>query len=270
MKQTIFLLLVIGAIFVAVAIMAVLSLLRKVEFGRTIGLLCSRAVRAFFWSGFVRIILQCYLDFSVTALLLFVMQGSFIAAAVGVTLGLVGFLAYTGWWLKMKQADLDAYEETVGTLFRGIKTEKLSSIMYYIVFMVRRLAFATITVFAGPFDGGLSIVLAVSLSISYHLYLLIVKPNRSRKVQYLEVIGEVLLLYSIFGIMFCEYDPDPLKKYRIGWFSVGCVVSLILLHVINLLREAVVHAYYYIKRVYTQYRQESQESSESEPSEAIK
>jgi hypothetical protein len=74
MTHTIFLLALCGVALAIVTLLAVLSQLRRFEFSWTVGNFGRRAVRAFFWNGFIRIIIQCYLDFAVTTMLLYVIS----------------------------------------------------------------------------------------------------------------------------------------------------------------------------------------------------
>jgi len=155
----------------------------------------------------------------------------------------------------------------VGTLVYGIKI-KLSAVLYYVVFLIRRMAFACISVFAGSFDGALALTLAIGLGILYQTYLCSIKPNSNRKIQRMEVIGEILLLYCLVGVMFCEKEPHPMIKYHLGWFSTVCVCGLILLQLINLIRETCLSAYQLIRKWYLQRKQakdDDENSAQEEP-----
>ena len=83
------------------------------------------------------------------------------------------------------------------------------AVCYNVVILIRRIIFAAITAFAGSLDGGLTVVLVVTEFILFSLYRVVVKPQSRPTGNRIELISEVLLTYSFFGMMAVLFTTDP-------------------------------------------------------------
>lgn len=170
-------------------------------------------------------------------------------------------------WKHKDNLDDKEVRTKYGTLWMGLRTKSMNALMYNVVFLTRRFLFALISVFAGPYDAGLALVLQVSLCIAYCLYLLEARPQESPKDQRLELAAEILLLYCFCSILFCEIERRPETKYGFGWFSVICSFTLILVMYLNMLFEAVSKLILYIKIKFRKQLGIKKEESEAEEEE---
>jgi hypothetical protein len=120
--------------------------------------------KTIFWNTIIRTFIQSYLEFSVSTLLLttvkeptistdkpidptksdYVKAGLQLSVLIVVPIGLYCLLRY-----KFKELGNEDVKQKIGTLYEGIKSSQTAATTYFIVFMVRRLLFAFITVFAG-------------------------------------------------------------------------------------------------------------------------
>ena len=74
-----------------------------------------------------------------------------------------------------------------------MKKTQLLSIIYNVFFLLRRLAFAFVTVFVGNSDAGLALCLVVLINLFYNLYLIQIKPHDSFRSNLIESTSELLL-----------------------------------------------------------------------------
>ena len=61
-----------------------------------------------------------------------------------------------------------------------------------------------------------------------------VRPWKEQKANTMEFVSEVLLLWCFFGIFFCETESNPFIKLSMGWFSVACIATLVIMHLLNM------------------------------------
>ena len=179
-----------------------------------------------------------------------------ITAAVS-TLGLIAIPIFVFFFVKEKydkhEIDEVSCKTKYGTLWEGTDTRNFAAVQYSTVFLVRRLVFAVVSVNIGPWDGGLVIITVCYINLAQQvLYLLVVKPNAEPKEQMLEVICEILLTYFFYGLMIAEAWPQPLTKFRIGWFSVGSIGLLFVIMLGNILIDSVKKNYLWLKSLYLQ------------------
>lgn len=61
---------------------------------------------------------------------------------------------------KFDRYDLDdeSIKAKYGVLWEGYNTKNFAAVQYQTIFLVRRLAFAVVSVFIGPWDGGLVLI----------------------------------------------------------------------------------------------------------------
>lgn len=114
----------------------------------------------------------------------------------------------------------------------GIDKARFGALLYSVVFLSRRMLYALASAFIGTFDGGLTLVMVSLISLAYHVYICKVRPQEDINANKVELTSEVLLLYSIFGLMVCELEENPVNRYGVGWFSVSLIVSLVTLQVV--------------------------------------
>jgi hypothetical protein len=255
-------LLIAGALVGIAALAAVFAyVLRKLKPNTSVEKACSSVVQNVFWNGVIRFGIQTYLDLAVVSLLLTTLfnQGDpvfgsqmepssrlltgFAAAALFAT---IPILLFRFLWTRFRW--LDDQASRYGTLWSGLKSNHFDAVIYHVVFMVRRYLFALISVFAGSYDGGLALLLNVSLSIVYCLYVTHTRPHDSTKYYRLELTIETLLLFSFYGFLACEIEPNPKTKYRFGWWSVACISVLILIMYVNMVYEGVYSLIRFIRR----------------------
>ena len=81
-----------------------------------------------------------------------------------------------GFWalLRHNRKDLESVRGKIGTLYTGIDTKRKAAMFYSPVFFIRRLMYAAVAGMVGTFDGGLCLVLVVTINEAYTLYLLVV------------------------------------------------------------------------------------------------
>lgn len=122
---------------------------------------------------------------------------------------------------------------------------------YTTVFLLRRLLFAICSVYLGQYFGGLTIIGVLYICMGYQVfYLLPVRPNLLNKDQVIEVISELLLMYFFYGVMMAETFEDQEVKFTIGWYSVSAIVLLLLINLVNIVKDSLSTHYAYFKRLY--------------------
>lgn len=224
------------------------------------------------WSGFIRVVLQAFLDFAISALLLFtiadkeddpeapMLRKSRITVAVITTLLVCATPIGLYFIIQRMRNDKETnnmskrefkekYGTQYGTLWMGFRTSQSSTSIYYIVFMVRRLLFAVFTVFVGPRDAGVVLILNLYLSIAYSVYLLASKPNNT-PTQRVEATSEIFLFYCFVGLMFCETLRNPIAKYKVGWWGVAAATLLVATLYLHILCHLINKLILIVKRIY--------------------
>jgi hypothetical protein len=142
---------------------------------------------------------------------------------------------FTMLYRKFNSLDEKAEIDKYGSLWEGVREKHFDAVIYYVVFMLRRLLFACITVLLGPFFGEIGLVSSVSLSTIYLCYLLHVSPKSSPSDNRLEIASEILLVYCFISVMMIQTQSSPRARYSLGWASVANACALVGILYINLL-----------------------------------
>lgn len=263
-QQTMFLLLVIAVCgLLAVIILSVLMFMKKCTYCRTLNHFIDRQKKWVIWNGCIRALLQSYLEFAITVAAMYLAStiegeelsaGNWIRNAVCTILLLAVPAVLYMFLSKIFYGDKINDPKTVekfGTLWTGMNTQNFYAIQYFTVFLIRRIAFAFISIYMGPVSGGLVLITVCYVSLGIQVsYLLQVRPNKNKREQYLEVISEVLLLYFFYGVLVDEMATDPVIKFHVAWGSVVCFCALFLVNIGNIVAESVTKNYAYLKALY--------------------
>lgn len=138
-----------------------------------------------------------------------------------------------------------------GTLYSNCPM-RMTAVTYNVEYLLRRLLFAIITVSAGLHNGSITLILVVTLTVLHSVYLIHLRPFYAQD-RWLDLAGEVLLLYGFFGMMICEIESgDPQNAIKIGWFSIVSLSLLTLMHIVNLASDSVTKLFAKIKTVIKQ------------------
>ena len=116
---------------------------------------CQNKKREIFWNAAIRYSLQSYLDFAVSGFLMLAISKDRTPRKLGISVStLVVLIALPLFYLgliyrKFKVLDAPCVKEAYGTLWGNSPTSRFEAVTHNVEFMIRRLAFAAIAVFAG-------------------------------------------------------------------------------------------------------------------------
>jgi hypothetical protein len=78
-----------------------------------------------------------------------------------------------------------------------------------------------------------------------------IRPNVNKKDQVIESMSEFFLLHFFYGVMMCETYDVPSVKFNFGWYSVACVVAIMLLNLFSTLYDNIRHYYTKAKALFS-------------------
>jgi len=128
-------------------------------------------------------------------------------------------------------------QEKFGTLYLGGTLKRFAAVLFNVEFLVRRALFAIVTVFIGTRTVGLTLISIVVLGTLHSVFIITTRPHTLWKRRF-ELVGECLLQFCFFGVMLCELETNPIVKYSFGWFSVASVITLVLVHLVNMMTDS--------------------------------
>jgi hypothetical protein len=59
----------------------------------------------------------------------------------------------------------------------------------------------------------------------------------------IESMSEFFLLHFFYGVMMAETYENPQVKFNFGWYSVACVIAIMLLNLFNIVLDNIRHYY---------------------------
>jgi len=239
--------------------------------------MAKKELDALVWNGVIRTVIQCYLDFSMVVCLMYMIADD---APNGQKTKLTGYVltavllaipVFFIWLMYHYRSRLEELKPKIGVLYVDYDVTRMMARHYFIVFLIRRIGFSFISVYAGPWDGGMVLTINLLIFYSYQAYLLVAKPHLDKRAWQIEVVSEILVCYCIMGTMFCESEPNPLYKYYLGWIAVGSILFLILIHLGNMMKDSAKAAvmlfrnlYFKIKIKIAAWRKKKEEKNENE------
>ena len=130
--------------------------------------------------------------------------------------------------------DMPSKKQKIGTLYMNMDTEKISALCYFIVFLVRRILFVTIT-FALINQPHLQIQAFMVCSVLYICYLTYSPLYEQRSMGKLEAFNEMLFLFCCYHlVLFANLVNKYETREQIGvsfMFMAGFLVLINMLFV---------------------------------------
>lgn len=169
---------------------------------------CKRQKQQIFFNAIIRYSLQSYLDLAVASLIGVRVSENRTKSKLATAVFLMVYvlmlpILYLGFLFKNYDSlESPAMVQKFGTLYSNCR-KRWSAVTYNVEYLSRRFLFAIITVTTGLESGSIALALVVTLSVLHSVYLIQVRPFYAwdRKI---DLVGEVLLLYCFFGLMFCS------------------------------------------------------------------
>jgi len=132
--------------------------------------------------------------------------------------------------------------ESFGTLYGTLRYHYRPALLFYVIFMARRLFFALAIVYLGDYQ-----ILQVNIfmfgSIAISMFLWRIKPFAIQAINYLEILNESSILVSGYLLNSCtDYNSNYQLKYSLGWI-------MIILSVLNIAINLSLNLYFTVKRV---------------------
>ena len=130
-------------------------------------------------------------------------------------------------------------KERYGTLYDGIRTGRPLQYNYSVVFVIRRLFFATITVFLLDFPHLAAQLFCLS-NIVYISYFGFARPHDTTLSRRLEYFNEVFLQLASYHLILFPLSVSLEDEQVMGWTMIGFIVSVFIVNltvilVINIL-----------------------------------
>ncbi|CDW82536.1 UNKNOWN [Stylonychia lemnae] len=130
-------------------------------------------------------------------------------------------------------------KEKYHTILKDLRTDSIWSLMYYPLYFLRRLAFI-FSIFVYEQQPHAQIIIYILSSIFQMIYLILVKPFETPKLNYIEILNETLVLFTAqIMIIFTDAFLDPYLRYDIGWFILSLITTVSIINMISLIAQLV-------------------------------
>ena len=126
----------------------------------------------------------------------------------------------------------------IGSMYLGLNTDRVISLTYTIVFMVRRSLFVVVMFFLSN-QPAIQMNLFIFMSNLYIIYLNQVSPYEEKQVVITETFNEVMLMLICYHfILLTDLLSDQDLKYEISKSMIGFIIAMISINMIIILRES--------------------------------
>ena len=168
--------------------------------------------KTLFWDSFIRYIIEGNLDLCYQNILFVHLYTSFDNQIDAINTGIrIFFVTVLGLWLiwstclltlKRKNLKIEEYESKFGSMYEGIKTEKLVSALYITVFCLRRMLLVLALLFLKEFDEFVMIYAFLFICSANFVYLTMAMANTVEILNKLEIFNELGLIAVLYTMMF--------------------------------------------------------------------
>ena len=165
-----------------------------------------------FWDSFIRYIIEGNLDLCYENILFVHLYASFDTTEDGLNTGIrIFFVTVLGLWLiwstcfitlKRKNLKIEEYESKFGSMYEGIKTEKLDSALYMTMFCLRRMLLVLALLFFKEFDEFVLIYAFLLVCSANFVYLTMAMANTEEILNKLEIFNELGLIAVLYTMLF--------------------------------------------------------------------
>lgn len=201
-----------------------------------------------FFTEFISITLEGYFEFLIAAYLnlskpLTSTSGEEASMYVGWYSFIVPVVIFPLMWIMiltmpLKTLNSKKFQKKYGTFFEGVRSDRKIYILYYLVYILRRMIFCALAFWAGELRYvQLIFVMYTNLAIviyqGYHC------PLRGRFVNRMELFNEVAIMAATANMsLFSGYMPDEKTKNMAGWWMVYYVTFNLLVNFVFVLQVA--------------------------------
>ena len=208
----------------------------------------ARLTQMVFWSLFLRTALNSYIFMAVAAKLGSMFEKDGYLEENQVNWPCVAFLAFMPYfsftllfYTEKNELDMTVTKQKVGSIYTGLKTETMYTLMQPMVFYLRRLCFVMAlqsTIFPIQWGG---MIWCVMFQIIYYLD---AKPYAEKSMKVTEIVNEMVLLLLVYVLpTFGDFIPNDIYKmanYRFGWVFLAILSPLFLFNTVMIFIETVV------------------------------
>ena len=149
-------------------------------------------------------------------------------------------------WRK-EIADSETFQKRFGELVVGLKHRDRMTLMYPVLFMVRRLAYAAILInlLAYSYFQLQLIVVKTFLSMVYIGSLRPYELKLANSVEFFNEIFSTLCAYIL--VTFTEFVPDAQTRYENGWSIIVAIICMIIFNLIIICYSTIANCIYKCK-----------------------
>lgn len=180
------------------------------------------------------------------------MTPSDIIASILAIVGIIVYLLFPFtvlMFIKRNINELNSKKRHYGSLYADLRTHKLSTALYMVLFMLRRLLFAVSAVFLTRWPL-VQVNLLFLQSLTVVLYLLHFRPFEDPIMNKLEIFNELcILLVTYPSLLFTGFVSEPLSQYYAGWLMIVFIILNILVNMLAVLYQGLCSLILFIKRI---------------------
>lgn len=145
---------------------------------------------------------------------------------------MIGF-PFGVWYLLWRQINKLKEEESIkrfGSTYMELRTDSKAALMYNVVYMLRRLAFALTAVLLKSLPS-IQVAFTCFQSLVVITYIAQVQPFELPLLNTMEIVNEFTILVATYHLfLFTDYVEDPNMQYILGWSMIGLTVLNILIN----------------------------------------
>lgn len=183
-----------------------------------------------FFSEFISITLEGYFEFLIAAYLnlsqpLATTNGERASLYLGWYCVIIAVIIFPLLWVMilctpLKTLNSNKFKKKYGHFFEGVKSDKKIYIMYYLVYIIRRLIFCALAFFGGELRY-VQLIFVMYCNLAVVIYQGSNNPLRGKAANRIELFNEVAIMAATANMsLFSNHMPNEKVKNMTGWWMV--------------------------------------------------
>ena len=148
---------------------------------------------------------------------------------------------------RKENARSETFQKRFGELVMELKLRDRMTLMYPVLFMARRLAYAAILINLLAHNY-FQVQLVVVKAFLFMLYIGSLRPYESKLANFVEFFNEVVsTLCAYILVTFTEYVPDAQTRYEYGWLIIVAIMCMIVVNLVIICYSTIANCIYKCK-----------------------
>jgi len=116
---------------------------------------------------------------------------------------------WTFLWRKMSSLEEENMKKLFGSTYEELRTNSRAALLFNVVYMVRRLFFAAVTVYLNEWPS-IQVILVIFHCLVVLMYLMSVRPFVDPLMNRMEIMNEIFIMAAAYHMLiFTDFLPNP-------------------------------------------------------------